>query len=1053
MRSPSPQASITLAAEIVNHSVPSPPHDPLSASIRSTSSGDSITSIPGIQSPSMATSGIVYNAGEKQSSELERALQDVFRTETAALALSLKSSLATSLTASLTASLSGHLRHEVSEEMRRWQRTSVSSAAPSQHHAVASQQQASTGLLPPPTSTARRISMAMFDEAGDVGIGKSRKSMRPTRNLKFADTIGEEPIMEEESSPSVCLNGKRVSCFNVSIGGLGVHHSTPLTSLAEMRSGGPALASDANPRQRGLHAGDESQSLELAPRRSVKSEVPEEAPAASPSLLKRPNSSSQKNRRRSFRFLASSELIDEEVPKDVTSRKTLHLTMPSDEPVLSTGRSASRLPGQLDNGMGISSQETLDSMNSVPLGSCSIVPSHFSHEEGGGSTQLACITPEISWGPSGSDRSQEAGSSKKAADDALITWASTSSEGSSMCDSQLTRKSNKSRQSKHSTRQSTTNSVGCWRPCHDRLRRLVDWTVFDYCVSTLVILNAASIGIQTNYMVAHLAEETPYVFRVIDTSFCVLWTTELVLRLSVYGNSFFTMAGCRWNIFDAAVVGLQLLEELVSAAANTRDTAMPTNLNVVRLLRVLRLVRIIRLVRLLRFIQELRTMVCSIANSFRSLCWTIVLLMLMVYVVSVCLTQLIADHGQGNPDIFSEDKLLQEHYSSLFRSVLSLFQAITGGVDWNELLAPLMLHIHPMIAVVFSFYICFAVLAMMNVITGVFVESALTAAKADREGDLLAQLHTLFLKIDVDRSGVISWDEFACQLDNPHMETYFKALDIDSSEAYGLFALLDVNNCGEVSVEEFVLGCLRLRGTAQAIDLATLTYFNKRMSTRWRVHAQRVEAMLSDILDLSHGAQTCKEGDTEAQASTSMTHLSYPTLLDSTNAGDGTGDLATWAELKAKGEAAREQRGRGSLSNSDKEKIPAKAQAKKVQRACTYSFGVEDRQGSKRGGVKSPASDSSFTCDGSKTLPADIGRNLGDEATRSASISSMPMGKKGPPSSGCSSVMSGSINPSDVHEEDLTLPASSVELKDGLFATWAELKADGERRRGEHKSS
>ncbi len=44
----------------------------------------------------------------------------------------------------------------------------------------------------------------------------------------------------------------------------------------------------------------------------------------------------------------------------------------------------------------------------------------------------------------------------------------------------------------------------------------------------------------------------------------------------------------------------------------------------------------------------------------------------------------------------------------------------------------------------------------------------------------------------------------------------------------GLFLLLDTAECGHVSFEELLDGVLRLRGTAQAIDLATLMYCNKR---------------------------------------------------------------------------------------------------------------------------------------------------------------------------------------------------------------------------------
>eukprot|EP00927_Polykrikos_kofoidii_P062379 TRINITY_DN5718_c0_g1_i1.p1 TRINITY_DN5718_c0_g1~~TRINITY_DN5718_c0_g1_i1.p1 ORF type:complete len:897 (+),score=138.85 TRINITY_DN5718_c0_g1_i1:91-2781(+) len=426
-------------------------------------------------------------------------------------------------------------------------------------------------------------------------------------------------------------------------------------------------------------------------------------------------------------------------------------------------------------------------------------------------------------------------------------------------------------------------------------KSLAERPAFDYCVSGLIILSSIWLGAQTDFMVSHVSEDLPRHFRIAEATFLAFFTVELILRVGVYGSSFFFMPEWRWNVFDATLITVQLTEELV-AIVMRRDTTMHAKFNAARILRILRLVRIVRLVRLFRFVQELQTMVCSIANSFRSLCWTIVLLIFMIYIVSVYLTQLIADHGQSNPHVFKDDKALQEYYSSLPKCFLSLFQAITGGVAWGDVLSPLTTNISPLLAVVFSIYICFAVLAMMNVITGVFVESAVTAAKADRDSEMLTRLHALFFKIDANRSGLITWEEFANWLDDPQMEHAFKALDIDASEAYGLFALLDVNECGEISVEEFVLGCIRLRGPAQAIDLATLTYLNKRLSTRFRQHAQRVETSLKEIIELF---PRIAGQEVQQDSPVPTDQPPNPTLLGSIV--EECNDAATWAEMKAKG--------------------------------------------------------------------------------------------------------------------------------------------------------
>jgi hypothetical protein len=81
----------------------------------------------------------------------------------------------------------------------------------------------------------------------------------------------------------------------------------------------------------------------------------------------------------------------------------------------------------------------------------------------------------------------------------------------------------------------------------------------------------------------------------------------------------------------------------------------------------------------------------------------------------------------------SFDGGLEVYFGSLSRTMLSLFQCITSGLDWEIVAQPLWDDVSPVHAVLFSLYIAFAVLALLNVITGVFVESALLHAKADKD--------------------------------------------------------------------------------------------------------------------------------------------------------------------------------------------------------------------------------------------------------------------------------------------------------------------------------
>merc|ERR1719346_110501 len=109
---------------------------------------------------------------------------------------------------------------------------------------------------------------------------------------------------------------------------------------------------------------------------------------------------------------------------------------------------------------------------------------------------------------------------------------------------------------------------------------------------------------------------------------------ELTLRIYVHRWKFFLDFGkdgtLWWNYFDLFVVLAQLVEEVITLLASTSGVEMQ-NFRLLRVLRILRLVRILRVVRVLHLISELRTIVSSIMGSFKSLAWTCVLLLLMIY--------------------------------------------------------------------------------------------------------------------------------------------------------------------------------------------------------------------------------------------------------------------------------------------------------------------------------------------------------------------------------------------------------------------------------------
>lgn len=380
-------------------------------------------------------------------------------------------------------------------------------------------------------------------------------------------------------------------------------------------------------------------------------------------------------------------------------------------------------------------------------------------------------------------------------------------------------------------------------------QRIIFSTWFDYVVGVFILLNAAAIGVHTDYLAQHRNEKHPKGQRFTEVVFCVVFTTELFLRIVACNRRFLCMSGWHWNLFDSFIVFFQLLEEGISIYAKHISDAgseeqLP-NLSFMRVLRVLRLIRIIRLVRILRLIGELRTLVSSIACSLKSLAWTVVLLFLIIYAMSVYFTQVVRDN--------EEDEFLDPLFGSLGSSMVCLFQSVTGGIDWRDVSRPLSESISPLLSGLFCMYIAFTILAVMNVVTGVFVESALISAKNDQEVFLVNSMREFFMEAKGSEVGELSWDDFNRCLDTEQMKHFFKVIDVDTSEAHGIFRLLDLDKSGGVELEEFVSGCHRLRGNAKALDLAVLIYEIRRMADTLQTHIARFEdfRMMAEMHRLS----------------------------------------------------------------------------------------------------------------------------------------------------------------------------------------------------------
>ena len=83
---------------------------------------------------------------------------------------------------------------------------------------------------------------------------------------------------------------------------------------------------------------------------------------------------------------------------------------------------------------------------------------------------------------------------------------------------------------------------------------------------------------------------------------------------------------------------------------------------------------------------------------------------------------------------------------------------------------------------------------------GVFVEAVLASTKADKDHFMVNNARELFQSLDGGLHASMTWGVFESKLDAPQMKEFFKAINVDPSEANGLFTLLDLDHSGNIAV-------------------------------------------------------------------------------------------------------------------------------------------------------------------------------------------------------------------------------------------------------------
>lgn len=366
------------------------------------------------------------------------------------------------------------------------------------------------------------------------------------------------------------------------------------------------------------------------------------------------------------------------------------------------------------------------------------------------------------------------------------------------------------------------------------LLALVTHPIFDAWTAMVILVNAATIGAETQY--GAMGSDLPSSLETVSQVCSFYFLLELLLRIGAHKANWFADPDMRlWNLFDLLLVVMSLIDFMVF-----RLLQNGAGFTEVKLLKTLRIMRVFRV---FRFFRQLTQLALMITDSIRSLIWALVLLAIIIYAFAIFLTANVSDWlhvelgspGTDWPSVAADHpdldiRILESAYGSLPQTVYTLVQAVLGGRSWHEVCTPLF-KVGWLPVMLLFIYVSFVILAVLNVVTGVFVDNAFRCAEKqrslaiqkemDKKEQWVQEIKDFFSAMDQDGSGDVTPDELGEMLDDPALSAYFRVLGFDIDDARRFIQLLDTDSNERISIDEFLRGCLRYRGLATGVDMHT----------------------------------------------------------------------------------------------------------------------------------------------------------------------------------------------------------------------------------------
>lgn len=335
-----------------------------------------------------------------------------------------------------------------------------------------------------------------------------------------------------------------------------------------------------------------------------------------------------------------------------------------------------------------------------------------------------------------------------------------------------------------------------------------------------------------------------FVVMVLNVAFLVIYVFELVLKLWALRANFFLSAS---NVFDFIVIAAILVFAFLSAVFHISGP----NVGILRMARVM---RILKAISAATTIEEVKIFISGMSSALMAILVGGALMLFSIFVFAlVCVITIhpvnvrITESGLYDEMGCERCKVA---YSCVSSAMLTLLQTVILGDGWGEYNLVIIKE-SPLTVVVFIIVSISITYGLSNLVIAVICDKALAAREinlkklaADKIQEVTSarsSLVGLCRKLDRDASGFLSLQEFMNGYENQYFRDCLTVLDIERDDLDIVFKMLDKNNDGKVSYEEFALQLQNLKSQ----DIHTMTSFIK-------FYVLEIHDMHATLIDAHH---------------------------------------------------------------------------------------------------------------------------------------------------------------------------------------------------------